>query len=119
MSLLQLLLSLYRHASIDYGRTNDPSHFPFLYTLHLIWCLSDHPGILDWKDDSKISYDERWGKYVESYKDSLTKIDEVSASLKELDAMVYSTEHCSEGELYPHPHSQFNISSLVTVHWLY
>merc|ERR1711988_902259 len=53
----------------------------------------------DWIDDSKISYDERWGKYVESYKDSLTKIDEVSASLKELDAMVYSTEHCSEGGL--------------------
>lgn len=51
----------------------------------------------DWKDDSKFTYDQRWQAYVDSYKESLTKVDEVTASLKELDDLIYCADYCTEG----------------------
>lgn len=53
----------------------------------------------DWRDDSKFTYDQRWSRYVDSYKESLTKVDEVSASLKELDDLIYCADYCTEGGL--------------------
>lgn len=65
--------------------------------------VKNHPiGGVDkpiWRDDNEYTYDQRWQAYVDSYKESLSKIDEVSESLKELDKLVYSTEYCSEGGL--------------------
>ena len=42
---------------------------------------------------------EQWGHYVKAYEQSLSKLDELNASLVELDKLVYSTEYCTEGGL--------------------
>ena len=63
--------------------------------------VKNHPigGVekLEWKDDSKWSFDQRWGAYVDSYKNSMLEIDNVTASLSELDDLIYCEDYCTEG----------------------
>ena len=49
----------------------------------------------DWKEN--YSKEQQWALYREAYKVTLTKMDEVSAALAELDVKIYSTEYCTEG----------------------
>ena len=53
----------------------------------------------EWKDDSKWSFDQRWSAYIDSYKQSLLEIDDVTASLKELDDLIFCEDYCTEGGL--------------------
>lgn len=49
----------------------------------------------EWKEN--MTSDQRWKMYVDSYTTSLTKIDEINQNLRELDALIYSTDYCTEG----------------------
>lgn len=51
----------------------------------------------EWK--SSLSMEEKWSKYVDSYSAGLHTIKDSSNLLKELDALLFSTEFCTEGGL--------------------
>ena len=53
----------------------------------------------EWRDDEKWSFDARWTAYVDSYKQSLLEVDDVSASLSELDDLIFCEDYCTEGGL--------------------
>jgi glutaredoxin 2 len=42
---------------------------------------------------------EQWGHYEGAYTKSVGLLDELNASLVELDKLVYSTEYCTEGTI--------------------
>ena len=62
--------------------------------------VKNHPVPPFEKDPWKaLPKEEQWGHYCAAYVQSLGKIDELNASLIELDKLVYSTEYCTEGGL--------------------
>lgn len=50
-----------------------------------------------WKEN--LTSQQRWSEYVKSYEQSLTMIDGLNEALKDLDKLIYSENHCSEGGL--------------------
>ena len=44
-----------------------------------------------------IPRDQQWQKYIDSYKESLTRIDEANKYLEELSSLLYSADFCTEG----------------------
>jgi len=46
-----------------------------------------------------IPREEQWKKYIDSYKESLTRLDEASKYLSELENLLYSVDYCTEGGL--------------------
>lgn len=61
--------------------------------------VKNHPVPPFEKDAWKktLSLAEQWGHYEGAYAKSVGLLDELNASLVELDALVYSTEYCTEG----------------------
>ena len=49
----------------------------------------------EWKE--KLSGEERWMAYAKSYDASLLAISEINKNLQELDKLIFSEEHCTEG----------------------
>ena len=49
-----------------------------------------------WK--KTLTLPEQWGHYENAYKESLGLLKELNESLVELDALVYSSEYCTEGD---------------------
>lgn len=53
----------------------------------------------EWKDDSKFSMDQRYAKYKEAMEQSAELIPKANTAVAELESMIYSAKHCSEGGL--------------------
>lgn len=49
----------------------------------------------EWKE--KLSSEQRWTMYVDSYTASLAALPEINANLAALDALIFSADHCNEG----------------------
>jgi glutaredoxin 2 len=49
----------------------------------------------DWQES--LSSDQRWAIYVKCYEESLNYIEELSASLEELDKLIFSVDYCTVG----------------------
>lgn len=61
--------------------------------------VKNHPiGGIDkkvWKET--IPREQQWQQYIDSYKESLTRIDDANKYLAELESLLYSENYCTEG----------------------
>ena len=51
----------------------------------------------DWKGNPDMALETKYAKYEEAYAETASLLPELNEKLKELDAMIYSAEACTEG----------------------
>jgi len=44
-----------------------------------------------------ITREDKWQKYIDSYTESLTRLDEANKYLNELESLLYCSDYCTEG----------------------
>eukprot|EP00288_Rhodomonas_lens_P014289 CAMPEP_0177716138 /NCGR_PEP_ID=MMETSP0484_2-20121128/14360_1 /TAXON_ID=354590 /ORGANISM="Rhodomonas lens, Strain RHODO" /LENGTH=309 /DNA_ID=CAMNT_0019228169 /DNA_START=21 /DNA_END=950 /DNA_ORIENTATION=+ len=53
----------------------------------------------DWKDDSKFTQEQRKAEYQKALEQTASLLPQANAALNDLEALIFSPEHCSEGGL--------------------